>query len=98
MKKKLSKKRRGTTPKVAHDKKDLPLKEATHFRIRVSGQLSSKADVQVFNLLPQKIKRRIARNHKILYQAGDYDNIIFTIKHLKENDYFMRMKKIFAAT
>lgn len=79
-------------------KKELSLKEATQFRIRVSGQLSSKADVQVFNILPQKIKREIARNHKILYQARDYDNISFTIKHLKENDYFMRMKRIFAAT
>lgn len=71
------------------------LKEATEFRIRVSGQLPKKVDVQVFNILPQKIKREVARNHKVLYQNSDYDNINFSIKYLKDDDYFMRMNKIF---
>ncbi|MBI2141981.1 nucleotidyltransferase domain-containing protein [Candidatus Woesearchaeota archaeon] len=76
----------------------ISLKEATEFRIRVSGQLPEKADVQVFNILPQKIKREIARNHKVLYRAKDYDNVAFAIKYLKDQDYFIRMGKVFAQT
>ena len=79
-------------------KADISLKEATEFRIRVSGQLPEKADVQVFNILPQKIKKDIARNHKVLYRDKDYDNTGFSIKYLKDDDYFIRMKKIFAQT
>ncbi|MBI2575396.1 nucleotidyltransferase domain-containing protein, partial [Candidatus Woesearchaeota archaeon] len=51
----------------------ISLKEATEFRISVSGQLPEKVDVQVFDVLPQKIKREIARNNKVLYRAKDYD-------------------------
>jgi predicted nucleotidyltransferase len=36
--------------------KDLNLEEATKFRIRISSQTSDKIDIQVFNLLPFKIK------------------------------------------
>jgi len=78
-------------------RKDLSLKEATEFRIRVSGQLPEKIDVQVFNTLPQKVKKDIARNHKVLYRDNDYDNINFSIRYLKDNDYFIRMDKIFGA-
>ena len=74
------------------------LKEATLFRMRVMGELSEKADVQVFNVLPQKVKREIARNHKVLYRSGDYDNINFSIKYLKDEDYFLRMEKVFGAS
>ena len=74
---------------------EVSLREATEFRIRVSGNLPEKDDVQVFNVLPQKIKREIARNHKVLYKSEGYDNIDFSIKYLKENDYFMRLNKIF---
>ena len=59
------------------------------------GELPEKADVQVFNILPQKIKREIARNHKVLYKKDDYNNINFSIKYLKDEDYFIRMNKIF---
>ena len=76
-------------------RKELSLKEATEFRIRVSGELPKKADVQVFNTLPQKVKRDIARNHKVLYKNRDYDNINFSIRYLKDDDYFIRMNKIF---
>ncbi len=77
---------------------DISLREATKFRIRIMGMLPEKVDVQVFNVLPQKIKREIARNHKILYKASDYDNINFSIRYLKDEDYFIRMNKIFAQT
>ncbi len=76
----------------------ISLKDATEFRIRVSGQLQEKVDVQVFNILPQKIKREIAKNHKVLYMAKDYDNVAFTIKYLRDQDYFMRMSRVFAQT
>ena len=78
-------------------KKDLSLKDATEFRIRVSGELAEKADIQVFNILPQKIKRDIARNHKVLYRENEFDNIDFSLKYLKDDDYFIRMNKVFGA-
>ena len=74
---------------------DISLEESTKFRIRILGNFSAKVDIQVFNTLPQKIKRSIARNHKILYKGKDYDNTNFTIKYLKDNDYFARMNRIF---
>ena len=75
-------------------KKDLSLDEATRFRMRISGEVSEKIDIQVFNVLPQKIKRDIARNHKVLYKDKEYDNIGFSIRYLKDEDYFIRMEKI----
>lgn len=52
----------------------LSLREATLFRIRISGELPEKADIQVFNTLPEKIKREIVKNHKILYATEAFDN------------------------
>lgn len=78
-------------------KKNISLKEATKFRIRISGQLPEKIDIQVFHILPQKIKREIARNHKVLYQTREYDALQFSIQHLKDDDYFIRIKNIFGA-
>ena len=69
--------------------------ESFDFRIRVMGNFDSKMDIQVFNVLPQKIKRSIARDHKVLYQRNDFDNINFSIRYLKDEDYFIRMKRIF---
>ena len=74
-------------------KDEISLKEATKFRIRISGQLPSKVDIQVFNVLPFKIKKSIAANHKILYKNG-FDNINFLVRYIKDNDYFLRMKKV----
>jgi len=76
-------------------RKTIPVKNATEFRIRISGEINNKVDIQVFNILPQKIKKEIARNHKILFKAEDYDNTGFSINYLKDDDYFIRMKKIF---
>ncbi|PIN86152.1 hypothetical protein COV19_06050 [Candidatus Woesearchaeota archaeon CG10_big_fil_rev_8_21_14_0_10_44_13] len=77
--------------------KDLSLKETTEFRIRILAQLPDKVDIQVFNSLPQKIKRDIARNHKVLYKTDRYDNTDFSIRYLKDDDYFIRMERIFGA-
>ena len=43
-------------------------KEAFNFRKRVSGQLPDRVDVQVLNILPEKIKKSILKNHKVLYK------------------------------
>lgn len=76
-------------------KQEISVKEATLFRIRIAGQLPEKADIQAFNILPQKIKKSIAQNHKVLYAGRDYDNMEFTIQYIKDDDYFIRMKNIF---
>lgn len=74
--------------------KEITPEEADKFRIRLLGNFSTNVDIQVFNVLPQKIKREIARNHKILYKNENFDNMSFTIKYLKDEDYFIRTNKI----
>lgn len=74
---------------------DISSKDATKFRVRASGELPKNVDVLVFNTLPQKIKRSIARNHKVLYKRGYFDDTDFTIRYLKDEDYMIRMKMIF---
>jgi len=77
---------------------DISLEEATKFRIRISSEFSENVDIQVFNILPQKIKRAIARNHKILYKSEDFDNLSFTTRYLKDEDFFLRLNRIESAT
>jgi len=43
-------------------------REAALFRMRISGKVPDKIDIQVFNILPEKIKKSILKNHKILYE------------------------------
>ena len=73
---------------------DISLEDATRFRIRVSGELPSAVDIQVFNVMPQKIKKTIAANHKVLYREKNFDDISYSIKYLKDDDYRIRMDKI----
>ncbi len=47
---------------------EISLKEATLFRINVSGQLQEKTDVQVYNVLPDKIKEEIDKKGKVIYE------------------------------
>ena len=72
--------------------------DADRFRIRILGNFSTKVDVQVFHILPQKIKRSIAGCHKILYKKEDFDNNLFSIKYLKDDDYFARISRVFGQT
>ena len=62
---------------------NITFREATNFRIRILGNFSEKVDIQVFNTLPQKIKKSIAAKHTILYKTKDFDNLTFTVQHLK---------------
>lgn len=68
---------------------------ADRFRIRILGNFSTRADIQVFNILPQKIKRSIANSHRILYKKEIFDNTLFSIKYLKDEDFFIRKNRIF---
>ncbi len=42
--------------------------EAFNFRKNISGKVSDKIDIQVFNFLPEKIKESILKNNKVLYK------------------------------
>jgi len=46
----------------------ISLREATKFRIRISGQAPDRVDIQVYNYLPKKIKKEIDIKGKILYK------------------------------
>lgn len=47
--------------------KDINLREATKFRVHVSGRVNDKIDIQVYNILPDKIKKQINENGKVLW-------------------------------
>jgi len=44
------------------------LKEATKFRIRTSGSLPENIDIQVVNILPEKIKKEIKEKGRVIYE------------------------------
>lgn len=46
----------------------ISIKEATLFRTQISGKVSNKIDIQVFNILPEKIKESILKNNSVLYK------------------------------
>jgi len=46
------------------------LREATKFRIRISGKVNSKVDIQVYNILPEKIIKEIKLKGRVLYQKN----------------------------
>lgn len=43
-------------------------KEAFDFRKNISGNVSGKIDIQVFNVLPEKVKREIEKKGRIIYK------------------------------
>ena len=50
---------------------DITAEEAANFRIHVLGRVSDRADVQVYNVLPEKIKKEIDIKGRILYERKD---------------------------
>ncbi len=52
-------------------KEKISEKDAFEFRKKVLGNISEKIDVQVYNLLPDKIKKEIDKNGKTIYQRKD---------------------------
>ena len=72
------------------------LREATSFRINVAAELPDIVDIQVFNVLPQKIQKSIADNQKILFNTPLFDDFNFTLGTQKL--FFESKRRIMAAT
>ncbi len=53
---------------IAVEFNSIDLKEATEFRIYISGRVNSKIDIQVYNVLPEKIKSEIDIKGRTLYE------------------------------
>jgi len=47
---------------------DISMKEASEFRIKVSGKVPEKIDIQVYNTLPEKIKKEIDKKGKVIWK------------------------------
>jgi predicted nucleotidyltransferase len=43
-------------------------KEAGKFRVNISGRTDSKIDIQIYNTLPEKIKKEIEEKGKVIYE------------------------------
>ncbi|MEK6900868.1 MAG: nucleotidyltransferase domain-containing protein [Nanoarchaeota archaeon] len=52
---------------IAVEFSEIDLKEATRFRIRISSSAQDDVDIQVFNILPEKIKKEIHLTGRVLY-------------------------------
>jgi len=46
-------------------------KEAILFRVKISSNVNDLIDIQVFNILPDKIKKEIDEKGKVLYERKD---------------------------
>jgi predicted nucleotidyltransferase len=47
---------------------DINVKEATKFRVDLSSKVSERVDVQVFNVLPEKLKKEINEKGRVIYK------------------------------
>lgn len=52
---------------IAVEFKKISKKDATKFRAEISGRVNDKIDIQVFNILPEKIKKQILNKGRIIY-------------------------------
>lgn len=48
--------------------KKTDLREATKLRAKILGKVHSKLDIQVYNILPEKIKKEIDKDKKIIFK------------------------------
>jgi len=48
--------------------KKTDLKEATRLRAHILSKVNSKLDIQVYNILPEKIKKEIDKDKKIIFK------------------------------
>ena len=53
---------------IAIKMSEISEKKVFEFRIRVLGRVSNTVDIQIYELLPKKIKKEIDKNGKILYK------------------------------
>ena len=69
-------------------KKNLTDEQAFLFRRKILGFLPDVVDLQVFNVLPSKIKKSIAENHQILFQTSYFDDPTFIRVNLELSSEF----------
>lgn len=50
---------------------EIGISEATEFRLYISGRTSDKIDIQVYNVLPDKIKKEMDEKGKGIYERED---------------------------
>lgn len=55
---------------VAIEFSEITKEQAFKFRKEILGKITEKIDLQVFNTLPDKIKKSILNNYKVLYENG----------------------------
>ena len=53
---------------IAVEFSDINTKEATLFRVNISSKINDRVDIQVYNVLPNKIKKEINEKGKVLYE------------------------------
>ena len=53
---------------------EISKKEAAEFRIKTLGRVSDMVDIQVYNILPEKLKRSIDGNGKVIYERNSRQN------------------------
>ena len=53
---------------IAVEFSDITKKQAFDFRKNIMGKVPDRLDIQVFNFLPEKVKKSILNNYKILYK------------------------------
>lgn len=53
---------------IAVEFSEINKKQAFNFRKKVLGKLPDKVDVQVFNVLPEKVKKEIKNKGKLIYK------------------------------
>jgi len=53
---------------IAVEFDEIDIKEATKFRIYISARVNEKIDMQVYNILPNKIKKEIDKKGKVIYE------------------------------
>ena len=55
---------------IAVEFDEITLRDATKFRIYVLGRVNDDMDVQVYNVLPKKIKDEIDSKGRVLWKRG----------------------------
>ena len=60
--------RLGSDIDLAVDFDKIDQKDAVKFRINILGRLDDKFDIQVYNILPEKIKKEIEKHGRVIYE------------------------------
>ena len=55
---------------IAVEFENIEPKEATEFRVTILGKVNNQIDIQVYNVLPDKIKKSIDEKGKIIYERN----------------------------